>query len=221
MNTKSLPHQPRDLFRNLTSRTAAIALAAFLGVMAPPSLGRAESIDALRGLSPMNAAELEESYGGFILPNGMNINIGIETDISIDGKQIVHNYYSSGNFHPVKSATEAATRTVTTAKIEQLGTTTSVYPVASSIPASQPEASQPETQTAALPSGNTTVTTVVNPLTGLPTTLISNSANQAVISQVQKITIDISNFAVAKLQAYRALATLKSQAVNGLLGMLH
>ncbi|MER2519373.1 MAG: hypothetical protein ABTQ34_01650 [Bdellovibrionales bacterium] len=210
MNTKS-PTPSRDFFRNLMGRATALLLAACLGIMAPLSIAKAESIDALHGLSPMNAAELEEAYGGYILPNGMNINIGIETEILLDGKSVVHNYYSSGKI----TAPTSASSTVAAAKIEQLGTTTKVYPVASSA-----SVSQPETQTTTLPTGNTTITSSADPLTGNVTTLVSNSANGAVISQIQSITIDITNYVAEKSQAYQALTALKSQAMNSLRNVL-
>lgn len=213
MNTNST-FSLNHCFRSVSAGAAKAGLAACLCALAVPSTGHAESIEALRGLNPMNSAELEESYGGFILPGGMNINIGIETDISValpDGKFVVRNYYSTGKIHAPKTTADVPTVSAT---VEKLANTNQyrVAPTGSSTSVATIE--RPDAGTS--PSGNTSVSSVVNPLTGFPTTVIINSTNQAIISQVQRITIDITNLAVTKLQASGALATLKSQALNGL-----
>lgn len=199
MNTETLPHFP-PLSRNLKSRTAILSLAACLSMISPATCRAMEAIDALSGLAPMNAAELEESYGGFMLPNGTNINIGIETDISVNGNLVVRNYYSSGKFNHTPSTDN---KPATFVNIEQQATTTKIYHPASSAATTSPE-------------GNTTVTFSDTPLTGGVQTIVSNTANNAIISQVQKITIDISNYAaLVKQQAASALAILGSQARAG------
>lgn len=216
MNINSSPSSTY-LSRNVRTGAATASLAACLVALSFPSTGRAESIEALRGLNPMNSAELQDSYGGFILPGGVNINIGIETDISValpDGKFVVRNYFSTGKMDNQRSASSVPAITAT---VEKYGKT-SQYRVSPSLPSVPTSVDTPQPET--LPSGNTSLVNVVNPLTGFPTTVIINSANQAIISQVQKITIDITNLAVTKLQASGALATLKAQAMHGLRNML-
>lgn len=207
MNIKS-PPLATSFLRNLKARAAILGLATCLSVMSPTTCRAMEAIDALNGVAPMNAAELEESYGGFILPNGVNVNIGIETDISVNGNLVVRNYYSSGKIDHAQSADIKPTASL---DIKQLGATTKVYNVVSA-----PSSASTEAQGATLPEGNTNIAVSNNPLTGSTQTMIINSADKAVISQVQKITIDISNYAaMAKQQAMSALAIFRSQARTG------
>lgn len=200
MNTKHHPPLP-SLSRNLKAHTAIVCLAASLSAILPVTSHAMEAIDALNGITPMNTDELEESYGGFRLPSGINVNIGIATDISVNGELVVHNYYSSGRYHHHAHAENI--KASASVNVEHIGTTTKIYQASSA----------PENQTIPSPGGNTIVTVNNNPLTGNLDTIISNSANNAVISQVQKITVDISNYAaMLKQQAASALSILKAQA---------
>lgn len=64
-------------------------------VFAFPALAHAE---ALRGVDPLKESELSELCGGFTLPNGINLNVGIDNVVSLNGTIIANSTLSlNGN----------------------------------------------------------------------------------------------------------------------------
>jgi hypothetical protein len=73
--------------------------AAMLAILFAPA-AQAEATD---GLAPMSEAELASAYGGFILPDGMNINIGIEDQISVNGVPVSVSQLATGPLTTIKA----------------------------------------------------------------------------------------------------------------------
>jgi hypothetical protein len=63
---------------------------------------------ALQGLTPLKDAELEHLCGGFTLPNGIDLNIGIDNQVSINGLSV-----ADANFSLNGSTITASTSGVT------------------------------------------------------------------------------------------------------------
>ena len=70
----------------------SLALLAFLAcvVFAP----KAALADALQGVAPLKDSELGQLCGGFSLPNGLNVNVGIDNQISLNGIVIANSTFS-------------------------------------------------------------------------------------------------------------------------------
>jgi hypothetical protein len=80
----------------------------------------AEALAALNNVQPMNAGELAGSYGGFELGNGVQINVGIATDISINGALVSHSIISTGPQASANPAVAVTTQLQTVNGITQI-----------------------------------------------------------------------------------------------------
>ncbi|HUY68261.1 MAG TPA: hypothetical protein VMV79_03055 [Alphaproteobacteria bacterium] len=74
---------------------AALLAGLQIGLAAGPA--KAGATGPLQGLSPLGAADLAAYHGGFELPNGVNINVGIVTDVSVNGALLVQSQFSTGS----------------------------------------------------------------------------------------------------------------------------
>lgn len=69
------------MFRLLLSLALLLAL---------PYAARADSLDALDDVLPMDATQLADNCGGFITPDGLNVSIGIDTQTTVNGNLLVN-----------------------------------------------------------------------------------------------------------------------------------
>lgn len=186
--------------RSLSFAALALTVSFACSVMAPGS-ATAMMAAGLKGLEPMGQDELASYHGGFILPNGMNINIGIETDIAINGNLVSKTWVGTDPVGPQSAVGPAiSTHHAGNNQITQVITLTN---------AGNPNTNSPQGSLA------------LSPLQGgalLPdhSVLISNSLNNALISQSRTITIDVANYSALNLQGIAGLAALRSMMLGSL-----
>lgn len=60
-------------------------------VLVAPNLARA---DALQGVAPLKDSELAQLCGGFTLPNGIDLNVGIDNRVSLNGLTVANAQFS-------------------------------------------------------------------------------------------------------------------------------
>jgi hypothetical protein len=169
-----------------TGKAAAVMLLC-LGLLIAGRPAHAMAIQELDGISPMSDGELSVAYGGFILPNGLNINLGLEIISAIKnslGESLfkIQQHFSTG---PLNAINPILTATVTpdgSTKIES-GNSGPFNP------------------------GSSITSNGMNQI-------ISNALNNAHIEQVQKLTIEISNFTKLFPASSFALNGLQQQFLN-------
>jgi hypothetical protein len=208
MTSKSLLH---------VSARAAVIIATLLAgtsAFAYTSTEEPITIAALQNIEPMTPPELASSVGGFILPNGLNINIGVETAITVNGALIVQTVMSSlpGWMTHNNNNSNSVTSTPANQPINTASNDTPNTP-AITTPATPTTPSAP-TIAAVLQSGGG-VTQVMQLIDGQGT-IINNTASNAIINQTRTINVDVANFANINTVALKGLQTLTSQAVFGL-----
>lgn len=182
MNTSA--HSKHSGFGLNVGKAGALAILCLgLVVFARPASAMIQELD---GIMPMSDRELASAYGGFILPNGLNINLGLEIISAIknsagDALFKIHQHFSTGplnSLKPVLSATVVPDNNGGT-KIESNTDVGSIQDLASS-----------------------------------QNQIIANTLNNAHIEQVQKLTIEISNFTKIFPGSNSALSGLQSQLLN-------
>lgn len=73
-----------------------------------PAFARA---DVLQGVNPLQESELSQLCGGFMLPNGINLNVGIDNAISLNGA-IIANSTLELNGNIISTSSTGTTRVV-------------------------------------------------------------------------------------------------------------
>jgi hypothetical protein len=130
----------------------------------------AEPIEGLSGLKPMSQAELASNVGGFMLPNGMNVNIGLMVQSAV--QSALGNLTVKTTFSTQDGPNAPIMTTVTTNN----SSTTSNGPISVTLP------------------GNGGTTTIVQNAQGGLSTVITNSANNVDINQQKTISVDVGNY---------------------------
>ncbi len=139
----------------------------------------AAKADEAQGMVQLKEAELAKMCGGFSLGNGVDVNVGIDNSISVNGV-LASNAQINLNGNTVSTSSTGAT----------------------------------------IVQGNGGQTYIVqSALNG--TSLIANTANNATISQVRTISVDMTNLSHQALLSMNGFASLQAQALNGLRNGVH
>jgi hypothetical protein len=131
----------------------------------PPTVA-AESIEELRGMKPMSTAELASSTGGFIMPNGLNVNVGVMVNSMVQsalGNLSVSSVFSTDAPHAQNQVSDNGVIQTT------------------------------EGDVSVALQGNGGVTHIRHDHDGL-SALITNTANDVDIHQSRTVTISVSNY---------------------------
>jgi hypothetical protein len=85
-----------ERFHNRAARILLVLLCLGAGPLLWARPVDAEALATLDGIQPMNEAELAAATGGFTV-DGLNINIGVETETLINGQMVIQSNLSTGS----------------------------------------------------------------------------------------------------------------------------